>query len=37
MKSKTYEKIGQAVVKGTIITSLAVTYVSIFMIWFMRG
>lgn len=37
MKAKTYEKIGQAVVKGTIITSMAIAYVSIFLVGFMRG
>ena len=37
MKKSTYEKIGRAVVKGTVGLGLTVTYVSIFMIWFMRG
>lgn len=36
MKKSTYEKIGQAVVKSTAMLGLAVTYVGIFMIWFMR-
>lgn len=37
MKSKTYEKIGRAVVKGTVGLGFILLYVSIFMIWFMRG
>lgn len=36
MKKSTYEKIGRAVAKGTIITAMAIAYVSIFLYGFMR-